>query len=372
MAEKQNAVEQGGASKTVLMETEDILAAIEWQAEHAELNGAPCTARIVRSLVAVMQTETATGRCIANWRGLSLKDAMPLRIAGGFHHLVLTGTDSRLQEVYSGSLTNQAAIDRLIVELVQNYDERLLPWLDGPPQTNEAGRSASIMAGLLWLTGQLGPRFELFELGASAGVLTMLDRYRFDLGGVQVGPENSPMLITPEWKGAAPPDNPVEIIAVKGCDVAPINLADPDAALRLKSYVWPEVADRMKRIDAAITLASQNAPEVARQDAQAFVEDMLASAQSAGVTRVMFHSIMWQYTPAETQAAITRMIESAGEQASAQQPLAWISLETDPATFRHELKVRYWPGGEEAVCLSHAHPHGTWVEWSGPEAASKA
>ena len=82
----------------------------------------------------------------------------------------------------------------------------------------------------------------------------------------------------------------------------------------------------------------------------------------------MFHSIMWQYMPAETQDAITGAFEEAGKAATPERPLAWVSLETDPATFRHELKVRYWNGSTDdgaTTLLSHAHPHGAWVEWIG-------
>src|SRR3546814_1761255 len=91
--------------------------------------------------------------------------------------------------------SDRRAIDVLVCELVERFDGLLLPWLDGPPQTNEAGRSASIMAALMWLSGRLGPRFELNELGASAGVNTMMERYRSDLGGVRAGPRDSPMQI---------------------------------------------------------------------------------------------------------------------------------------------------------------------------------
>mgnify|MGYP003324995686 CR=1 FL=1 len=188
-----------------VMDTQDLAWAISWQASHAEENGAPCTARVIRALEQVAKTDTATGRRIANWQGLSLKDAMPLRIAGGLHSLVLTGADDRLARVYAGQITDQALIDALVCELVESFDTQLLPWLDGPPQTNEAGRSASIMAGLMWLSARLGSRFEMNELGASAGVNTMMDRCRFDLGGTIIGPENSPMLIKPEWRGEAPP-----------------------------------------------------------------------------------------------------------------------------------------------------------------------
>jgi hypothetical protein len=92
---------------------------------------------------------------------------------------------------------------------------------------------------------------------------------------------------------------------------------------------------------------------------------MLGRLQEDGVTRVLSHSIVWQYLPASTQQAITAMMEEAGKAATADKPLAWIALETNRETFKHELSVRYWPGGEQPVKLAEAHPHGAWVEWLG-------
>ena len=54
---------------------------------------------------------------------------------------------------------------------------------------------------------------------------------------------------------------------------------------------------------------------------------------------------------------------AAGKHVYAEKPLAWVQLETNRETFRHELSVRYWPGGEEPVTLSDAHPHGAWIAW---------
>ena len=348
---------------TAVMEIVAVDQAIEWQARHAEEAGAPNTGRVIRGLLAVLDSETATGRRIANWQGLSLRDAMPLRIAGGLHNLVLTGADIRLADVYTGRLTDQGAVDTLICELFETYDARLLPWLDGPPQTNEAGRSANFIAALHWLSGRLGSRFALFEIGSSAGVNAMIDRYHYDLSGVTSGPDASPMRISPEWRGAPPPDRPVEITAVRGCDQAPIDLSDPQAALRLKSYVWPEATGRMQRIEAAIELAGRQRPDVVQQDAADFVDDFLAQPAQSGVTRALMHSIVWQYIPDDRQARITAAMERAGSQASADSPLAWIALETNRETFRHELHVRYWPGGANEAHLAVAHPHGAWVEW---------
>ena len=350
---------------TPVMEIADVREAIEWQARHSESAGAPCTARVIRAELAILETDSATGRRMANWQGLSLADAMPLRIAGGLHWLYLSGEDRRLEPVYGGLLTDQGAIDAIVADMAVRFDARLMPWLDGPPQTNEAGRSASVMAGLLWLSGRLGPRFELNEIGASAGVNTMMGRYFYDLGGTTAGPSLSRMRIAPEWRGDPPPANPVEIVAARGCDRAPVDLTDPDQALKLKAYVWAEAAERMARIDTAIAMAERAAPELERMDAVDAVRDMLARPQEAGVTRVLFHTIVWQYLPEASQDAITAMMEDAGHAATAERPLAWVSLETNRATFAHELRVRYWPGGDQAVHLANAHPHGAWVEWLG-------
>jgi hypothetical protein len=121
----------------------------------------------------------------------------------------------------------------------------------------------------------------------------------------------------------------------------------------------------MARLDIAIAMAERSAPELVRMDAGEFVRDVLGRPQEDGVARVLFHSIVWQYLPAATQQAITALMEEAGKAASADKPLAWIALETNRETFKHELSVRYWPGGEEPVKLAEAHPHGAWVEWLG-------
>jgi hypothetical protein len=346
-----------------VMEQADVRSAIAWQADHAAAGGAPCTARVVRAELAILDTDTATGRRMTNWQGLSLADAMPLRVAGALHWLYLSGEDRRLEPVYAGLLTTQAAIDALVAQIAVEHDALLMAWLDGPPQTNEAGRSASIMAGLLWLSQRLGPKFELSEIGASAGINTMMARYFYDLGGVTAGPGLSRMKIAPEWRGAPPPRTEVEIVGIQGCDVAPVDLTDPAQALRLRAYVWADARERMARLDTAIAMAERMPPELVRMDAGEFVRARLARPQEAGVTRALFHSIVWQYLPEPTRAAIAEAMEQAGARATAAKPLAWIMLETNRETFKHELTVRYWPGGEVPVKLAEAHPHGAWVEW---------
>lgn len=334
----------------------------EWQAMHAERNGAPGTARVIRALLPVLDSETAVGRRMAAWHGPVVQDALPLRVTAGLHHLLLTGQDRSLEPVYAGIATDQGKVDRLVGELIRKYDTVLLPWLDGPPQTNEAGRSSAIMVGLAWLSERLGSRFELNEIGASAGINTMMDRFAYDLDGVRFGGP-SPLRLAPEWRGDPPPTAQVTITGARGCDLKPIDLRNPEAVLRLKSFVWPEAVERMARIDVARSLAQERAPELDRADAGDWVEAIMAEPQVEGTTRCLFHTIVWQYLPDFTQDRITQAVEKAGAAADDTKPIAWLRLETNRQTFAHELQARFWPGGDQGVTLAAAHPHGDWVEW---------
>lgn len=349
-----------------VMDTVSVADAIAWQADHAARNGAPGTARIIRAMLALEEGSSVTARRILGWEGLSLRDAMPLRIAGGLHHLMLTGDAPQLERVYDGQLTDQADIDVLVGDLLKRFDARLLPWLGSPPQTNEAGRSASFMAALLWLAdGRTTARFSLLEIGAIAGINTMMGRYRYRLGKTVVGPVQSAMHIAPEWRGASPPASAPCIADARGCDIAPVDLSDPDQALRLKAYIWPDAPERMARMDAAIALARETPPRIDKANAASWLETMFRQPQRPGITRAVMHSIMWQYMEDAEQARCVAAIEAAGDRAGRDSPLAWVALETNRQTFAHELRVRYWPGGEDETHLANAHPHGRWVKWLG-------
>lgn len=341
-----------------------VVAAFDNQLAYCSQAGATVTARVVAALRDLLERGEggALLGAIRAWPGAPLADALPLRVAGGIHSLHLKGIEPGLAAIYE----DRAGVDdaALVAAAIHRHEAALLPWLDGPPQTNEAGRSANFIAAMLWLADQgLPPRFECLEIGSSAGINLMLDRYHYDLSGVQVGPEPGAMLFKPQWEGNPPPGHAIEIASTKGCDVAPVDLTDPDQALRLKAYIWPEHAVRFERMAAAIAEAGKSPPDLVQMNAADFVEAEVARPQPAGTTRVLMHSIVWQYVPEDQQNRVTAAMEAAGALAASERPLAWIALEANRVLNLHELVVRYWPGGGEPVQLGRSHPHGASITW---------
>ncbi|MFN4097459.1 MAG: DUF2332 domain-containing protein [Sphingomonas sp.] len=344
---------------------DEIISGIAFQADHAEHNGAPATARLCRAQIALMRGDSACGRRIAQWPGHVLTDAMPLRFTGGLHYLFRKGEALELGRVYACEVTGQDAVDAIVAGVVARHDAELLPWFDGPPQTNEAGRSASFVAALHWLASRTTDRFDLNEIGSSAGMNLLIDRYGYDLDGVRSGPADAPCVIAPEWQGPPPPATPFHIESVRGCDLNPIDVRDPTAADRLMAYIWPEAEARFARMEAGIAMIRTRAVDLVQADAADWIAARLAEPQEAAVTRVLMHSIVWQYIAPDRQAMIEAAMAEAGARATPDCPLAWVSLETNRATFRHELNVRFWPGGGEAELLGEAQAHGAWVRWLG-------
>jgi hypothetical protein len=153
------------------------LEAFAGQVDYCVANDAPITAAILAAIADSVSADTATGAKILGWSGHPMFDALPLRITGGVHHLWRKGLVPELAGLFDGSGKAVSNADAMRAVFAK-HDVVLFPWLDGPPQTNEPGRSATLMTGLLEIVARHGPKLEILEIGSSAGLNLLIDRYR--------------------------------------------------------------------------------------------------------------------------------------------------------------------------------------------------
>jgi hypothetical protein len=293
-------------------------------------------------------------------------DSVPLRLAGGLHALVRRGRLPRLSELYPPHpLPAEDALASALGDALRDADGELLPWLDRPPQTNEPLRSAPLMAGLLVIAARTeGKPLALFEAGASAGLLLVLDRYRHRLGGTEAGDRQSPVVVAPAWEGPSPPPAEPTIRSRRGSDLDPLDVAKEEDRERLLAYVWPDQAERLARVEAAIALAAADPPRIDRADAAEWAERVIDPEPERGLVRVLMHAVALQYAPEETRARIAAHAARVGERATDEAPFAWLRFESDPDEEEGRLRLNLWPGGREAE-LARGDTHAERLRWTG-------
>lgn len=330
--------------------------------------GSPFTALLCQVAGERITGDTAIGRRVLDHAGPpdALGDALPLRLAGALHALVRSGDAEALSALYPPSPTPSGSrLWHEVERVLREHEEVLTTWLEQPPQTNEVARSTLLMAGLCVVAEQSGLPVSLYELGASAGLNLLLDKYGYRYGDAAFGPADAALVFTPDWRGDPPPGAQVEIASRRGVDINPLDAARPEQRARLTAYLWPDQHERVARMETALTIAAKDPPVVDRGDAAAWLESMLSGdAEQAGV-RVVMHSIAEQYFPQETRDRIAAAMSAAGAMATPQSPLCWLRFEIDPEfDGTPTLRLLSWPGGSERL-LAKAHPHCTWVEWLG-------
>ena len=325
--------------------------------------GSPLTALVCDLAAERLNRSSILGQRILDWPAQPgpAVDVLPLRLAGGLHALARRG-HPRLAACYPPHpLPDAAAMwDAMRAAL---DDLVLAPWLDSVPQTNEVARSAVLMAGLLVVAHETGLPLALYELGASAGLNLLPDRYDIRLGGVQAGMPGSEVVLEPDWDGPPPPKATIHVMRRRGVDLSPMRVQDLADQERLRAYVWADQPARVARLEGALAIAATDPPALDRGDAADWTEATMLPAPEPGLTRVLMHSVAYAYFPAATQARIAAHMAAVGSQAAAEASLAWLRFEPPPGHAEAPtLRLQTWPSGQDRV-LATGSPHGTWIRW---------
>jgi len=302
---------------------------------------------------------------IAPWAGQSFEAlmgaAVSLRFLGAVHDLALSGDDLTLSAAFPPTSDADAAWDA-VRAAIERDPGRLAAFMAHEPQTNEVRRSACLLPGFLTIAAETQLPLACFELGASAGLNQLWSRYAYDYGAGRWGDPAAPLTLDSAWSGPAPPwDAPVSVAASVACDRNPIDLTDPLQRRRLKAYLWPDQTERIERFDTAVAMALSAGTTVERADAADWT--LARAAPQAGVATVIYHSIFWQYLPADTAAALRAAIETHGAAATPAAPVAWLRMEpVEGQPFPIELRLTLWPGGKDRK-RADVHAHGASVSW---------
>ena len=233
-------------------------------------------------------------------------------------------------------------------------------------QTNEVGRCAVLLPAL-----PAGP-LALVEVGASAGLCLLLDRFHYEFGPISLGDVASPVHLRCAAVGSVPlPAVLPQIVWRRGLDARPINVHDDDAVRWLLACVWPDHHDRRRRLEGAIEVARADPPAVSAGDLVDDLPAVLAEVPD-DAQLVVFHSAVLSYVSPERREAFAAVL---GE-ASRRRDVVWLANEARgiipemtarapaPSPMQFLLGRMHFCNGERRdELLALAHPHGAHLAW---------
>ncbi|MCR9135054.1 MAG: DUF2332 family protein [Alphaproteobacteria bacterium] len=343
-----------------------LTAAFEKQEAACRNLGSPFTSLICGTVARIGLPVSKTRATMVNWDGdpSSAGDALPIRLCGALHELVLTGSDRHLSRLYPPNhegVTSQT-LHAAISSAVHHHDDFLAERLLRAPQTNEVRRSTALIAGLLHIADRTGMPLHLSEIGASAGLNLHFDRFAHRIAGHPYGKSTSSIQLEPDWQGPPPPLAKLVIADRAGCDLSPFDLSRKQEQTRLLSYVWADQHERLERLRTAIALAASRPVRIDRSDALDWLKTRLQTAHE-GHARVLFHTIAWQYLPEAAKKEGRDMIEQAGARATRDAPLFLLAMEPDGKSPGAGLRLDAWPDATSKE-LARVDFHGRWVHWN--------
>jgi hypothetical protein len=269
----------------------------------------------------------------------------PLRLIGGLHYLVLGG-----EAGWDDPLSEHAEFLR---EFVATQGV----------QTNEVQRSWVLVPLLLRVAQRMGVEaFDLVELGPSAGLNLVWDRYRYRYEAGVWGHEDALLSFSGEERAPVPGELlelGLEVRGRIGIDRSPIDVTSEDGARLLRSFVWAGQEGRMERLDRAIEALREDPPQLVQGDYVEELPHVLEALPGDGLT-VVFQTASFGYIGDEGRARVRAVLEQAGED----RQIAFISTgkPRDPEEHCWGLRLVYWPGGEREFA-GHCDFHGSWLRW---------
>ncbi|HEX9063976.1 MAG TPA: DUF2332 domain-containing protein [Streptosporangiaceae bacterium] len=226
-------------------------------------------------------------------------------------------------------------------------------------QTNEPARCATLLPALAGLPEPLA----LIEVGASAGLTLLPDRYSYDYAGYRLaGSDPGAPVLRCDPRGPVPLPAAVPEVAWRaGLDLSPLDVRDDEDVRWLSCLVWPGEGDRAETLAAAIEVARRDPPPLHRGD---LLTDLpaLAARAPAGATLVIYHSAVLAY------------VEPAGRSRFAAKvgglPATWLSNEAPgvlpgvPAPPHDGHPFMLIRDGRVPLALTEGH--GAWLHWLPP------
>jgi len=291
----------------------------------------------------------------------------PHLLLAAVHYLLDRDPDHRVAQYYPSIVADPREPDDECFPAFREFcldraDDIRPPLRTRHTQTNAVRRSAVLYPAVAQVARAADGPLALVELGPSAGLNLLFDRYRYDYDGRVVGDSDSSVTIESSVRGGDPPlpETPPAIRSRVGIDCNPLDVTDDGDRDWLRALIWPEHEERRAVLDGALSIARDDPPRLIEGDMLDDLPAVLGSIPD-DVPVCVFNTLVLYQVPEQLSKALSAFFEDQ----MAERPLHWL-------TGRPELSggesvgldwKRRTSGGIETTHLVDFEPHGAWLSW---------
>lgn len=257
----------------------------------------------------------------------------PSLLFAAVNALLATRPDAALTAYYPVHGGRRPVDGRLLTEFAAfcaEYEDELGALLrTRSTQTNEIRRCAALRLGLGHVHQRWPGPLALAEVGASAGLNLLFDRYGYRVGDHDIAPApDSRVVISCELRGddtlGTPFGRLAEITSRIGIDQRPIRLQDKAERAWLEAFIWPEDVDGLATLRAAIEQAvATSAATVVAGDATTDTARLIGGLPGEEPV-VVFTASLLSYLGADARTEFIGQLDEVARD----RPVAWVFAES--------------------------------------------
>ncbi|MFE2943342.1 DUF2332 domain-containing protein [Streptomyces sp. NPDC059255] len=291
----------------------------------------------------------------------------PNLLLGAIHHLVRRSVPHPLSTYFTGHETLTAArADILLTDFCRRHAGQITRIISTRSvQTNEVNRCAVLLPAFATLQRQLDERpVRIVDVGASAGLNLLWDRYTYDYAGHRITlPASDPdTVLSCEIKGGTPPLSldTTRFARPVGIEPSPVDVTDPAATQWLLSLTWPEQPTRKNTLNRALALAARTPPTILAGRAQDHLADVVTQTPPGQHLCLVFSWSIYQIfgSPGGRDRLTATLSEL-----SRHRPIHEISI----GHFGHDtprmIMATHDGGVSRCDVVAHCDVYGTWLHW---------
>ncbi|MCX4966283.1 DUF2332 domain-containing protein [Streptomyces sp. NBC_00654] len=292
----------------------------------------------------------------------------PNMLLGAVHHVLRRGVQHPLASYFTGheDLADDRAID-LLADFCRQHAGQIRRIIGARSvQTNEVNRCSVLLPAFAALQQQLddGRPIRIVDVGASAGLTLLWDRYTYEYNGhrLTLPDSNRDTVVHCAVRGGTPPLtlDVTRFVHPVGIEPNPVDVTDPEAIEWLISLTWPEQTKRMRTLNSALALAARTPPTILAGTAQ---EHLVGIVDETPADQHLLFVFSWSiYQIFGSPGGRERLVDTFAE-LSRRRPLHEISI----GHFGHDtprvIMASHDGGVSRSDVVAHCDVYGTWLEW---------